>query len=331
MNTTIKIPDTLTASSVFAFLPKMQSVKDSPRIIIDFDALKFALPYGSLLLACFLKDWMGDRAHRGYRTELLYPKERESINYLGHIGFFKFIGHEYGKEPGEAAGGGTYIPIRIIDKNDLDHIRGSNSEPAGKTISKVAKELTEVLTQKNQFKVNAPISYCFREIIRNVFEHAATDRCFLCAQRWSDEVEIAIIDQGRGIPESLHERYDFKSPEEALRAAIKPGISRSIPSKDDDEWANSGFGLYVLSEIGSKLGAFSISSRGASLEVDESGVDLSDRSFPGTAIRLRMTRPKGLNFQVFIEEIIAEGEKFASGEGRRTQASKSSRITAYKG
>ena len=43
------------------------------------------------------------------------------------------------------------------------------------------------------------VSYCLREVIRNVFEHAQTDTCTVMAQRYSDgAAEIAIIDNGMG-------------------------------------------------------------------------------------------------------------------------------------
>ena len=328
---TIRIPVRLTASSVFAFLPELNCSVDKPDLSIDFSDLSFALPFGSLLLACSLHDWLKQRNERELLTEFICPEDQDAIGYLSHIGFFEFIGHRLGKKPGEALGGSTYVPIRVVDAATLENLRTQSAEPAGRTVSKVSGQLAEVLTRKNQFKINAPIAYCFREIMRNVFEHAATNHCLVCAQRWTNgTVEIAIIDRGRGILESLRERYDHKDADEALRAAIRPGISRSAPNKDDDEWANSGFGLFVLSEIGKSLGSFTIISRGASLKAKNSELSLSERSFPGTAIQLRMTKPKGCNFQEYIEKIIAEGERLASGRGQRAHASKSSQSVFYK-
>ncbi len=103
------------------------------------------------------------------------------------------------------------------------------------------------------------LQYLLREAIRNIPEHAETDDVWLCGQYWHnrDLAEIAILDEGIGIFKSIshnqvHRAY-ISSNEEALRWALKPGVSVAfIPSRgqrDDDPWANSGYGLYMISEI----------------------------------------------------------------------------------
>ncbi len=107
----------------------------------------------------------------------------------------------------------------------------------GSVIHEECERLAKMLTRSAQMKVNAPLAYCLREVIRNVFEHAETDRCAFCAQRWPDgTVELAVIDQGRGIRHSLEKKMQLESDEEALSAAMRPGVSSKLSNDPNDPW-----------------------------------------------------------------------------------------------
>ncbi|MDQ3623791.1 MAG: hypothetical protein M3463_15090 [Verrucomicrobiota bacterium] len=198
--------------------------------------------------------------------------------------------------------------------------------PLGYVVQIESERLARLVTQKNELKVNAPLAYCFREVIRNVFEHAETDRCAVCAQKWSDgRIELAIIDAGRGIRRSLEEKHAISSDSAALEQALRPGVSRNLSNDPDDPWGNSGFGLYVLSELGKALGVFRIVSGTGALTLRNDTANIDRAAFAGTAIQLRLKAPKGINFADFIGAIVARGEKGA-GETRIRRASASTRM-----
>ena len=164
--------------------------------------------------------------------------------------------------------------------------------------------------------------------IRNTFEHGETDRSVLSAQKWHDgEIEIAIIDHGRGIRESLAEHITTGDDCEALNLAILPGVSRSIDQSNDNEWGNSGFGLYVLSELGKRYGVFYLVSGRSFLIAKDNLIECIDCVFQGTAVGLKIKKPKGTNFQELIEEIVAEGEKISGSSQFPRRASKSSKTS----
>ena len=92
------------------------------------------------------------------------------------------------------------------------------------------------------------LSYCFREVIRNVFEHANCGECSVMAQSWSNNIaEVAIIDRGVGIKKSLSSTYNIVTHVDALKLAVKPGISSGSVLSTGGKWGNEGYGLYILS------------------------------------------------------------------------------------
>lgn len=75
--------------------------------------------------------------------------------------------------------------------------------------------------------------------------------------------EIAIVDEGIGVKKSLQKNSIHRAyatdDESALSYAIKAGISQAVldprrGNRSNDEWANSGYGLYMVSEICKELG-----------------------------------------------------------------------------
>ena len=142
---------------------------------------------------------------------------------------------------------------------------------------------------------------------------------WICGQYWPSYslAEIAIMDEGIGIFESItqneaHREY-IKDNATALQWALKAGISEAFePSKKQksgDEWANSGFGLYMVSEICRHLnGSFCIISYGNYMLIDNRGVKIGKTSFNGTAIRIRVPSKKISNAQAIISQIASQGE-----------------------
>jgi hypothetical protein len=144
-----------------------------------------------------------------------YKSNSESHSYLSHIGFFRRIGTPMGNEPGQIRGNNNYMPITPIKRNEL--LSANNNFHV--SIEKKAEQITQILLSLNRVdSKHEPISHCFQEIIRNVFEHANTDECLLLAQRYKGkEIEIALLDNGRGIRDSLQERFEIENDFEALQ------------------------------------------------------------------------------------------------------------------
>ena len=173
------------------------------------------------------------------------------------------------------------------------------------------------------------VSYSIREVIRNTFEHSHSEVCYFCGQKYKDgSVELAIFDEGRGILPSLSEAYNLVEDAEGLRTVIKPGVSR-MSDKDTraNIFGNSGFGLFVLSELGRCFGYFNLASGSANIKINSKAyTEGIQPELPGTFISLRFNNaPK--SFSGTLDDIVSSGEAEALESGNITSASKLSRLS----
>ena len=163
------------------------------------------------------------------------------------------------------------------------------------------------------------LTYLMREMLRNTPEHAQTSQMWVCGQYCPSgaAAEIAVMDEGIGLYRSLtrnpsHRAY-ITDPAAALRWAVKAGISRAFGpaagQRSRDEWANSGFGLYMASTICRDLGgSFCIISSGRYLCIDSRGVQTGETSFSGTAVGLRVPAAQLHDAQGLISAAARKGE-----------------------
>ena len=172
------------------------------------------------------------------------------------------------------------------------------------------------------------LGYCLRETVRNVFEHAETDSCALMAQKYAnDDVEIAIADRGVGVLSSMRRAHKLSSAIDALRLAIRPGMSGTVEVEQSGPWDNSGFGLYVLSQLGRQHGSFAITSSGASLIIGFGEESAVIANTPGTVIKLRVSVSDAEYFPNRLQQIVDEGEReVAAGTGQHRSASMRTRM-----
>src|SRR5690606_20990770 len=163
----------------------------------------------------------------------------------------------FGKRPGEAKGSSTYIPINIYNTREIKQdARELMINPAELLESK-AKAISNVLTRSETGHLNEVLTYCLREIFRNVIEHSNAEQFGFCAQyRPSlNRVSFSIIDRGIGLKESLSENptLELNNDEDAIRASLQPATSGKVykgqKRKPKGEWANSGYGLFMTSNI----------------------------------------------------------------------------------
>lgn len=246
-------------------------------------------------------------------------------SYAGTMGFYKYISEkiEIGKRPGEASGSSNYIPITLIDFNELhnEELELGNYVELGSLIENEASKLSKIVDRGN-IEMHKLLTYLIREIMRNTPEHADTDKIWICGQYWPSYnlAEIAILDEGIGIYKSIsknkyHKEYllDNKS---ALQWALKAGISAAFdPSrkqKDDSIWANSGYGLFMISEICKYLnGSFCLISYDNYILIDNHGVNIGDTFLSGTAIRIKVPCNKIVDAQEIISIISKKGAEQA--------------------
>lgn len=268
-------------------------------------------------------------------------KNHTSFSYAGHMGFLKSFGVDYGKKPNEAKGGSSYLPITKIDIQELKGISKSRRELIQETISRKSQHLASILGQGN-YHLEVILSYAIREIMRNVVEHSESPCIYLAAQRWPNvgEVEIAIFDEGIGIPNAIknNPNLQINNSIEAIMHSLKPGVSGKaffidgvLQNGTNSEWDNSGFGLYVTSELCKMGGEYTIISNDAAISYS-SNKDIFKTYNPnikGTGIRLKLNLNQipTLSHEA-IGSIISNGEAIAKNSEQMhiTSASKMTRI-----
>ena len=185
------------------------------------------------------------------------------------------------------------------------------------------------------------MTFVLRELLRNIPEHSGSKTIWYCAQYWPsfDLVELAILDEGIGISNSLNDSYEFRSMYNddygALQLALEPGVSGTFSSTRKSigtgDWKNSGYGLYMVSQMCVELGAsFIIASGNSAIRMNkENGKIIStryDTAIRGTSVQIRIRPSQNCNYEKIRSEIVKRGEEIAKNkEYTIHSASKSSR------
>lgn len=322
----LTLPPSLDADSALAFACNLREWDAVPEFVVDFSALENVEPFGLLCAAAALKALFKRRNYQGVAGAVGLRNGHPAHEYLAQVGLLKWLGIPSGVAAGTPPKVAIWLPLTVLTRDELRTRMLERGTGLGAVIQIESERLARLLTQRHDLKINAPLAYCFREVIRNVFEHAATDRCTVCAQRHRDgTTELAIIDQGRGIRASLAERFVLHDDLAALRHALRPGISRNLSADPQDVWGNSGFGLFVLSELGRELGSFIAASGASALVLRAGREDAISTDCAGTAIQIRLKPPKGINFSEHIDAVVVRGE-LASVPSTRRPASASTRM-----
>ena len=262
--------------------------KEPKSILFDFNKMDKVTPFGMLYVASEIKKIRDDHKSIKFIAEGFKDK-----SYAQHMGFFRAFGLESGKHPGEASGSDTYIPIRIFDTIKLREQAMNKKISIGDFIEHTSNKISAVLAREEKGDLAETLTYSIREIMRNVLEHSKSKKFAFCAQYWPSKntVEVSLLDNGIGIKEGLSENphLQLESDLEAIKLSLMPGISGKAYLGSfldpNDEWANSGFGLYMTNRICSNGGNFTIISGKHGYTNSETGSSFS-ANFQGTAIRL---------------------------------------------
>lgn len=289
---TIKVPAELTIGTTFDFCKALKELDTHDEYVFDFEQTRTVEPLGMLLVSSEIRRCRAQRQDARFSCSNF-----RHMTYAGHMGFFKAFGLDFGKDPGEAAGGRTYIPLTILESEALEREAADKGEEVGNAIEAHSKRLTETLLGEISGDVYDTMSYSIREVMRNVVEHAQTNRFGICAQYWKSKgrAEVAILDRGIGLRQSLsrNPHIDADSDKRAINYALMPAVSGKAfkgarQLNRGSPWVNSGFGLYLTSRICRNGGNFFICSgdTGMLLTAGKDGKRYFSTSLDGTAVRL---------------------------------------------
>ena len=298
----------LSAAAALKVLPAME------RYRLDFSEIKFVEPFGMLYFATALRQF------RRFNSKTRFVAEGyKQHHYAAHMGFFKAFGLDFGNEPGDAPGNSQYVPITPLAVDELRREAIGNHEDERETIERRTMGLATLLTRQDSGPLQETLSYSLREIFRNVLEHSGADTIWYAAQYWPEKcsVELCILDEGIGIGQSLRRNphLTIQTDHDAIGFALLPGISgvafRGGPKQRKDPWANSGYGLFMTSQLCSRGGAFVAISGNGGVRVSEAGEERFDCKLDGTAIRLQLQTDRIGALGASLEELRNLGTKIA--------------------
>lgn len=334
---TVRLPATLDRYNLPVFFQELDATRDDQEVIVDFSTMRYSMPTGILVAGSKLREWVGYRQTNGYTSigTGIDSAANRVHSYLKHLGFFDYIGMEdEGNRVGEARGGQNYIPIRRIARPNIDVAGASPEEWAGEierwyaALEEDARLVAGVLAGSfDDSQGLRTYKYAIREILRNVFEHSQANECYIFGQRWANgHVELAIVDEGVGIGHTLADAHGANSDADALQLAVLPGVSRTGgEAHGQNVYDNSGFGLYILSELGANFGWFTLGSGSAFLYGIKRTRAIGPSSFRGTFFGVHFNATP-CDIGSVLRDIIETGEREARAAGIQTRASGRSRI-----
>lgn len=323
----ISCPSTFDTRSALQFVNLLENIRRSStsgNLMIDFSNVRYVYPFPTIVIAQALRTIIFTREKNKLETAITGIGLGEAaIGYLKYFGFFKYIGFDIGNGVDHSLGGAKYLPITTIKSSQIMW-KGHEMQ---QEIDLKADRLASVIFPGDENVGPAMmLSYSLREIMRNSFEHAGVDKCIAMGQRWyNGDAEIAIADEGCGIALALGKVMRLTSSEDAIRKALLPGITSGSVT-GSGKWDNSGFGLYVVSELGKRYGEFSIVSSDCLLTSENGSMRAFNLPVVGTVVKLRVSTRDADYFPNILNQIVAEGEKIsASVEGAVHSASKMSK------
>lgn len=267
----------------------VRSVADADEVQIDFEGVSFTSPAWLAVVGGALRELR--RSSPAARRKVLNHK---NLRYAAHVGFFQYFGVNYGLAPAVAAGSETYVPLIERFTAAVREEAALRMTPVGEVIHDEAERLAGVLTRHTPGDLQDTLAYSIREIVRNVVEHSGADSYTLAAQWWpgTGQVEVVVTDQGCGVAASLQENphLTIQTDEEALRQAVLPGISAKAwrRSKSYDDWANSGYGLFMTQRLCALGGSFGLMSGSRALHFEGAQTRVLETDWPGVVVVLRL-------------------------------------------
>jgi len=307
------VPQFADIEGIQAFAAELRS---SPSVALDFSRTGFANPTGMLLLASVV----GEAVASG---SVVATRGITAYDYPSNMGFYDACGLDAPKH--EAPGSATYYPITKFDVNLLRARAAELEIPVGAHVNVTVGRLAYLITRKTSGDLFFTVKYCLREILRNVAEHSQSDQLLVMGQYWKErnQIELAVLDRGIGLRAALTENprfADLTSDRNSIRLALLPSTSgkklydgprRQTEEDPEGEWGNSGFGLFITSQMARRAGSFMIASGDARLELTGNYKRSGNFFLPGTLVSMKMDVARLGRLEPSLKQISDRGEVIA--------------------
>lgn len=310
-------PGNSSLNAILSFGDELFSIPIENKITIDFCTMGRVEPFCLVYLSKILRNVISRNSH-----QTIWCRNHQNKDYASHMGFFKSFNLDHGKQPGEAMGSSTYLPITYLTLNVLQEEANSQYEPVQEVIERRAKALSQKLSQQSESNLVESLTFSIREIMRNTFEHSGATCIWYCAQYWPmyDKAEIVLLDEGIGIKESIKNNpfLEVSNDSDAIQQSVMPGISsknyKGIRVDRNNPWHNSGYGLYMTSRLCRNGGSIYIGSGNHGILLNETGKTHHELNHycQGTVIKLDLSISKLEKLSSQLAAYRTEGYQIAS-------------------
>jgi hypothetical protein len=307
---TVSISQSLGIPSILATCRNLHSQPAAEMYELDFSRTQHFEPLGMLMIGSAIRRLAERDLGNGQTPTVVISGKslsKQGHDYARRLGFWWSIGDDSDLPTVMQTATGTTIPISRLLYADLFRQAGGRDPIRAEVVGKAAADLATTLNGgPEKSPLWLALEYCFREMFRNAFEHGRTDSVWYAGATRpnKDDVQIAIVDSGRGIKESLsdnpQERY--ATDVDAISSALRPGVSRNanrtrshemtekvleeFPGQNPALYDNSGYGLTLTSYLGRDAGQFTIISGSGSINYVGHSETISETRHVGTAVRV---------------------------------------------
>lgn len=282
--------------------------KETDACCFDFSNVSYYCPFSMIICGIAIKNIIINNKKTIF--SLRWNNNDIKSSRPAVFGFFRFIEINIGNMPINN-NIKNYIPITIISFSNLNMEKSIED-----IISEQSKKLALKLCDNNE-QIIKTTSFVISEIIRNCQKHSNSEVLYICGQysQSKEEIEIAIVDEGIGIYNSLSKkesnREKIKNNKDALINSLIPGVSESYNLRHGVfNLENIGFGLYMVSEIcENNNGLFCMISGNNYVKIEKNKRVVGVSKFSGTAICIKINAKK-LNYQSMIDKYSREGKEY---------------------
>jgi anti-sigma regulatory factor (Ser/Thr protein kinase) len=298
-------------SNLMKFIGDVQTslAADSSRLEIHLTKGGYLDPWAIAFMAAWIADLRAG-------TEVTFAGDRDQLNYLARMDFFRVSGLPYEEMFRRHPEQGRFIPLSQVTDS--------------KSVQTVIRQICDMTLKQleNSAAFVPAMEWVSNEIVDNIVQHSNTViPGAVCAQFYPtrEQIVIGIVDRGVGIRASLAQGYETKDDISAIRKAVERGVTRSPD-------AGMGNGLAGSVEIvGLNAGNLKILSGNAIYRRDgpnEEAPRFLGTPIAGTAIRieLKTNRPVDL-MQTFMAEKAADWT-FLDAEAQRLKEAGGIKVTA---
>lgn len=287
---TLNVPAFMTMANVPHLIRRAQPILRTDarfdRFVVNVQDLALISPVGLATLTSILR--LADHERRFKQGLVRAPRRHNVRTYLSRMNFNRLIrmAEDPRQKPHRAPRRG-----RFRELNEFRDERGC---------MRITDHLCKVLESDGSLSESAvnSVHFCLSETTENVCHHAESPiHGVACAQyhNKSNAVELAIVDCGIGIRNSLSKNAKYASDVESEGDALRLAIARGVTSRP---YRHSGDGLFFVAELLTRAGRMVLHSGGARLTISRSHVwpMIQDAPvWPGTIVGLRFERRKGIS------------------------------------